>query len=123
MKDEEIGWWNTEVDKCKMLVRSKAYKANGLIMQQDGYARVGIGKDKDGMEVYESMHRLVCWSRYGIDVNKPHATHVGRQLDGDKGWGCRGKLCVNHNHLEWGGATSNRREYVDRTRRKKHKPM
>lgn len=110
---EVAHWW--QGSRCKMLLKSKS--GTGLIIEKDRYARVVIGYDQGGKPVMEGLHRLVCWVQHGVNVDFTYACHE-RKRPGDKGWGCRGKLCVHPRHMWWGDAQSNRIESLNRERRR-----
>ena len=111
-------WWHQQ-GKCKVICKRVADGRCWLI-EKDKYAKLRIGTDDKAKGVYEGVHRLVCWIQHGPPRGgNDYATHVGRKQGGNKGWACRGhgKLCANPDHIRWGNARTNRKEYLDRRAR------
>lgn len=108
--------------QCKCLMRATCNAP--AFNWQAPYVKVRIGwKVVNGrrLNVYEYMHRLVCWSHWGWEgVDKSCALHKGKDGVGT----CRKDrnkvvVCVNYKHLWWGDAGDNAR---DREMHKRRRP-
>jgi hypothetical protein len=114
-KDDATLQFHSEVPQgpgCMVIAHQCCSRAD--LRWSQAYVHVAIGKNEEGVEVLEGLHRLVCWARYGPPpVQGDVAMHVGPQLIGINM--CRGgKKCVHPGHVEWRSQAYNARDYANK---------
>jgi hypothetical protein len=106
---EDIAAEEDQEWECRSLIKGACLAPQ--IRWRKPYVRARVGwKMVNGkrVDVYEYIHRLVCWSHWGWESEaKGNALHKGK----DGRCTCRKRegvvVCVNYKHLEWGDASDN----------------
>lgn len=84
----------------------------GISLHGDGYLRMQLGMDDDGVPVWEYCHRIVAWAAYGLWREKGCDVCCHKH-DWQQAPRCCSPTCLNPKHLHWGTHRDNMRHMAN----------